>query len=345
MIPTITYTTYTEHLSVSSDAQKALIVWDKKSQTLHLQSSFRGPAADFAWVIPVPARPAVERSDWRLFEMFEGFTRPVVKITFIERRRGGAKAGREDVTAPQQLQTKVRRLESFDIRELHIDVVEANDAGDFVHWLRNNDYSVSKEAEPVLMQYIAKNFYFVVCKINKESLWARAKGMTEVVSGGLTPLAITFESERPFYPLAISAISSAPENELLLLTLAPQRLVPREYGCTELTEADIEQVVFYNRPMMGRGAFAMPIDLAEAAKVAQQRLTQPGLIVECAANIPRPKGRLRRLLGPHKFSGKSALCVTRFHSVLKPTEMKDITFVPAAWNYVFDGRFHIILRR
>lgn len=344
-VVTTTYITYMEEMSVSSDAQKALIVWDKKRETLHLQSSFKGPATDFAWVIPVPARPEVKRSDWRLFEMFEELTRPVVKVTVVSRRVGSATTDQPDIAATEELPAEVRQLESFDIRELHIDVVEANDAGGFVRWLRDNEYSVGKETEPILEGYVAKGFYFVVSKINRESLWAKVKGMTKIVSGGLTPLAITFDAEKPFYPLAISAISSAPENELLLLTLAPQRLEPMEFGCTELNNADIEHALFYARPLIDRRAFAGPIDLAEAVKAAQQRLARPGLVVECAAKMVRPRGRYKKSLSPHKFSAGGGVYITRFHGILRPAEMRDITFVPAAWNHIFDGRFHIRMRR
>ncbi len=62
----------------SSDAQRALLVWRDGKETLHLLSTYRGPAADFAWVIPVPTRPTVQRSSWQLFDAAEAATRPLV---------------------------------------------------------------------------------------------------------------------------------------------------------------------------------------------------------------------------------------------------------------------------
>ncbi|MHC4643440.1 MAG: DUF2330 domain-containing protein [Planctomycetota bacterium] len=60
LLPRITYG-YTGKEKISSDAQKALIVWHDGRETLHVKSSYSGPATDFAWIIPTPARPTVLR--------------------------------------------------------------------------------------------------------------------------------------------------------------------------------------------------------------------------------------------------------------------------------------------
>jgi hypothetical protein len=325
---------------VSSDTQKALIAWHKGMETLHVQSSYRGPATDFAWVIPVPTRPEVNRSDWSLFEAAEQATRPHVTVRIVHRHTWlGTSAGME---GKETLSAGVRELESLDIRELHIDIVEANDAGDFVRWLRDHEYSVSEDSEPVLRQYIDERFYFVVARISKSSIWAKRKGVTETVSGGLTPLAITFSAEKPFYPLAISAISSAPTNELLLLTVAGKRLAPVEYGCTELKTSDVEYAVRQNMNRRGHRPFLTSGGVfTSAIEAAQARLGKPTLVVESVVKKAWEGENYTKLVEPQIFSIGRNVRVTRFHGILKPEEMKDITFVPAEKNKLFDGRFYI----
>jgi hypothetical protein len=324
---------------VSSDTQKALIAWHKGMETLHVQSSYRGPATDFAWVIPVPTRPEVSRSDWSLFEVAEQATRPHVTVRIGHRRTGLAtSAGMEE---KETLSTGVRELESLDIRELHIDIVEANDAGGFVRWLSDHEYSVGEDSEPVLRQYIDERFYFVVAKISKSSIWAKRKGVTETVSGGLTPLAITFSAEKPFYPLAISAISSAPTNELLLLTVARTRLIPVEYGCTDPKTSDIEYAIRQKMIRQGHRTFFTRGDFTLAIEAAQARLGKPTLVVECVVKKAWEGKNYTKLVEPQIFSIGRNVRVTRFHGILKLEEMKDITFVPAEKNKLFDGRFYI----
>lgn len=345
LLPSITYG-YTGKEKVSSDAQKALIVWHEGEETLHIQSSYSGPASDFAWVIPIPSRPAVKRSSWSLFKQAEEATRPritVEKGVIFPGFKFGCSAPEVEVRK-ETLPTGVRELESLDIRELHIDIVEASDSGGFLRWLRNHEYAVDEKAEPVLQRYIDANFYFIVTKISKSSTWAKRKGVTETVSGGLTPLAITFAAEKAFYPLAISTISSAPENELLLLTAAPQRLEPVEYGCTTLSHEDIEKTIAPKLRESGNVLFTTLVDFAPAIKAAQNRLEKPALVVECVAEMAWQGNNYSKLVSKKALFAGEHLRITRFHTFLKPEEMKDITFLSAAQDKLFEGRFYIGLR-
>lgn len=338
---------YAGKAKVSSDAQKALLIWQEGNETLHLRSSYKGPATDFAWVVPVPTRPTVERSSWDLFKQAEKATRPHLTVEKTQ-IFGGLKFG---CSAPnvkvhkETLPTGVRELQSLAIRELHIDVVQASNSGGFLRWLDKHQYAVPPEAKPIFQEYIDREFYFIVAKISKSSAWAKRKGVTETVSGGLTALAITFAAEKPFYPLVISAISSAPENELLLLTAAARRLAPVEYGWTELGIKDIENTIAPKLREKRNVLFATGVDFAPAIKAAQERMPGPSLVVESAIPMAWKTKSQTKLVGKGSLSAGNSVCVTRFHTFLKPQEMKDITFVPAKERKHFDGRFYIRLKR
>ncbi|MHC4643439.1 MAG: DUF2330 domain-containing protein [Planctomycetota bacterium] len=234
----------------------------------------------------------------------------------------------------------MRELESLDIRELHIDIVEATDSGGFLRWLHNNEYAVDEKAEPILQRYIDAKFYFIVTKISKSGTWAKRKAVTKTVSGGLTPLSITFAAQRPFYPLAISTISSAPENELLLLTIAPQRLEPVEYGCTTLKHEDIEKTIAPKLDKSGNVLFSASVDFSPAVKAAQKRLTETGLVVESVYELAWEGKGYSKLTQKGSLFAREPVRITRFHTFLKPEEMQDITFVPSIKDELFDGRFY-----
>lgn len=346
LLPSITYG-YTGKEKVSSDAQKALIVWHEGEETLHIQSSYSGPASDLAWVIPIPSRPTVKRSSWSLFKQAEEATRPritVEKGVIFPGFKFGCSAPAVEVMK-ETLPTGVRQLESLDIRELHIDIVQASDSGGFLRWLRNHEYAVDEKAKPILQRYIEANFYFIVTKINKSSTWAKRKGVTEKVSGGLTPLAIMFATKNPFYPLAISAISSAPENELLLLTAAPHRLEPVEYSCTTLSHEDIEKTIAPKLREIGNVLSTTLVDFAPAIKAALNRLEKSALVVECVSEMAWQGNNYSKLVSKNALFAGEHVRITRFHTFLKPEEMKDITFVAAVQDKLFEGRFYIGLRQ
>jgi hypothetical protein len=340
--------TETGSARVSSDAQKALLLWDDGQETLHLKSTYAGPASDFAWVIPVPAYPKVRRSNWTLFGEAERATRPQLRL-ITGYKMGGLKGFGIGCSASQSLQpqqeapaTRVRHFESLDIRELHIDIVAAAESGGFLQWLRHQDYAIDEKAEPILQQYIDAKFYFVVAKISRSNKWAERKGLTETVSGGLTPLAITFATKEPFYPLAISAISAAEENELLLLTVAAHRLGPVQYESTRLTQEEVEKTIMPALKKTDNKWFTASVDFSPAVRAAQQRLTSPGLVVECAASRAWRGYHTSRLVPPRSVYAGDKVVITRFRAFLKPEDMKDITFRPTKQE-LFHGTFYVDL--
>jgi hypothetical protein len=55
-------------------AQKAVILYGNNTEHLILSVSFEGNAEDFAWVIPVPAKPEIAVTDAELFWELSDFT-------------------------------------------------------------------------------------------------------------------------------------------------------------------------------------------------------------------------------------------------------------------------------
>lgn len=328
--------------TLSSDGQRALLVWQDGKETLHLQSNYEGPAADFAWVIPVPARPAVSRSSWELFTQVEEATRPRVHFAVVSYHGGlcGCSGGEASTEEQGTADAAVAVLETLSIAEFHVDIVHARDGGGFVDWLRGKSYRVDEKAAPVLQQYVDKEFYFVAVRI-REGAMAPAGDGKAMVSGGLTPLSVSFETDKPFYPLAISAISSAAENELLLLAATPWRTVPEGWDWTRLSDGDVQAAVGAGtarsprggqacgcRASAGQGTPEAPVDLAPAVRAAQSVLRKPALVVVSAI-----EGRWTLLpdgaLAPATPDSPGAPTVlTRFRAFLKPKHMQDITFRP-----------------
>ena len=326
---------------VSSSAQRALLVWRAGKETLHLRSTYEGPAADFAWVVPVPARPTVSQSSWELFTQVEEATRPRLNLISVTRHKSPCTcaAGQGAAETVGAAETAVALLESLEVAEFHVDIVHARDGGGFVSWLRARDYGVDEKAAPVFQQYVDREFYFVAVRI-REGAVGEAAGGEGVVSGGLTPLAISFETASPFYPLAVSAISSAPENELLLLTVTPWRAAPDGWDWAWLTDHDVQaglggEVLHAWRKSQGgcgsgkeQTVDTPAVDFAPAVRAAQQGLRQPALVRVCEIGDrwPLRDGGAEGEAGSESTGQRIVL--TRFHAFLKPKHMRDLTLLP-----------------
>ena len=311
----------------SQSVQQAAIIWDNGIETLHLQSNYSGSVDDFCWVIPVPSKPTVERSSWKLFQEAEKVTRPQL-IGYQSGIGLGCGCGAAIHTRSGiVLEGNVTQLESLTIRELHIDILSAKDSGGFIQWLHTHGYAIPNRAESILQEYIAREFFFIAAKIQKKSLWTQLKGIQQTVTTGLTPLAITFTSERPFYPLKISRVTSAPENELLLLTISSHRLQPVQYISGELIGADIEKGVI---PELLQNEKSTQHNLAPAVKEAQNRLGRKSLIIESVIHTPLSA-----------MQTDEPMWITRFHSFLTPDNMEDMTFIRTERDEPLPKTFYI----
>ena len=334
----------------SQTAQQAALFWNDGIEALHLKSNYIGPREAFAWVIPVPAMPTVSESDWRAFEAAEEATRP--RLFFAERVPGsfgcgcGAAVGvREE--SPRLVPAGVTLLSSLDIKELHVDILSAEEHGGLMRWLEENDYVVPAQAEPILHDYIRKGFYFIAVRYGKEELRTagEVEGTRDAISTGLTPLRICFPSAEPFFPLKISSIASAPENELLLLVISRETMLPREYAALKLDYREAQRALQERygsqlKEMLLDGAWFAGAWL-EVIRTTQQRSLTPALTLEAllkndtiqwylhdagqAASIGRELG----LKDEAEGGGQDVFHVARYHALLSPTQMRDITFQKA----------------
>lgn len=331
--------------AISQKAQQAVLVWDDGVETLHLQSNYSGPAENLCWVIPVPSRPKVKRSKWELFRVAEEMTRPRVILVKMARSEKCCCCLSPACSAPpleeeEPAHPGVTTLESLDIRELHVDILSARDGRGFIRWLNDNGYAVPEQAVEILGEYIEKDFFFIAVKIRKQSFWAFIKGADKNVDSGLTPLAITFETRKPFYPLKISSVTSAPKNELFLMTIASDRLSPVEYAETELTAKDIKKGL--GAELLGSSSLDTP-DFGPAVREAQKRIGGNAFVVESAIT----KKWDRTSENENSFLADEAagdtVFITRFHAFLTPGEMRDATFRPSEKQKAMPGTFRIQL--
>lgn len=182
---------------VDETDQKAVIWHDGKTETLILSITFKGDTDEFAWIIPVPAKPEVDAG---VDELFTGLAQ-LTNISYNDVGSFGAvnlaPGGISEKSTVSVIETK--KVDIYDIA-----VLTAEDTTDLREWLEENDYEYPENKEHLLKSYVNKNWYFVAAKVNAESLGV-AQGLK---TGHATPLKITFDSEKIVYPLKISGMEA-----------------------------------------------------------------------------------------------------------------------------------------
>lgn len=142
--------------------QKAMIIFDGSVEQLIIEASYKGEMADFAWVIPTPSYPDINKSTSRLFQELSTLTKPIYKrapstFSFGATMKMSAGVG-EGVTVLEQKQVGI----------FLVTVLSSDDPKALLKWLNDNNYQVSADASAVLDYYIQKRWYFTAMRVNLE---------------------------------------------------------------------------------------------------------------------------------------------------------------------------------
>lgn len=183
---------------VFETGQKAVVWFANNEEILILSTNFEGDAADFGWIIPVPARPEVEKGSDEIFTALVELTEPEYKIQpqLLEKGFGTLESpGAEKVTV-----VETKKVDIYDVS-----VVTSSESEALAEWFAENNYPYPVSQAYILNEYINNKWFFVAAKINTENLGANVQG--QLHTGHATPLLIKFETKKIVYPLKISSVT------------------------------------------------------------------------------------------------------------------------------------------
>lgn len=210
--------------------QNAIIVYDGENETLYLQARYEGNVEDFAWIVPVPSKPSVEKGRTGLMEEIADY---FYQLKLEEWKTGrlddggiialGEGEAKDSEKAPKP--KKVRVVEAKRVGIYDLTVLEATDPEALSGWLKKHDFKLpdTEEAKEILDYYIKRKMYFCALRICKGS----RRPSKKISKGWIQPVAISFRAEQPYYPLRITAIHSrtdAAADILIYLFCRPDSL-------------------------------------------------------------------------------------------------------------------------
>jgi hypothetical protein len=339
---------FREQEPVSSPGQKAVLIRDGGThEILLVQTTYRGLAADFAWVIPVPGRPLrtdVFPANPQVFDALDQQTRPETRVMiedpFATAERGFTKSQRQAAEAPTGAGAmggapgpEVVVHDRMEVGDYSVTILSATGPGVLVDWLNRNGYGFPKTAEAIADDYVERDWTFVAFRIRPQ-VQRRQTTLSDVA-----PVGIRFPTEQLVYPLAFSRVS-APETTTILLLIVDDSGVE----CAELPTVTFPAatkpargVTYHSlaRELLAKhqgeavlceARFALPTwspvplnDLAlareEALGESQRVATRPG------APAPPPDLKKRALTGR---------VATRLWAELPRAAMEDLTFRPTS---------------
>jgi len=101
-----------------------------------------------------------------------------------------------------------------------VTVIRGDSAEAVQDWLRDNGFAFDGKDKATFADYVARGWCFVAAKVSPD---AEAEEGQIAAEGMAAPLVLTFATDRPVYPLALTA-TAGPETEILIYTLTANKL-------------------------------------------------------------------------------------------------------------------------
>jgi hypothetical protein len=169
---------FQQELQPTTPRQSAAIIRRPDGrESLILQPTYRGPAADFAWVVPVPTQVAgtdIVIAPRRFVERLLWHTQPQVEtiIHTPRQERPAAKGGPLPPASPGSAGTggmiappPVTVYEEVEVGAYHAAILSATGGRVLQEWLDRNGYRVPDGADQVLQTYVSRRWFFVALKL------------------------------------------------------------------------------------------------------------------------------------------------------------------------------------
>jgi hypothetical protein len=218
-----------KHKDINEPSQKAILVYDAGREDLILQVKYEGPVSEFGWLIPVPNLPQVQRGSMKCFYELSQYTQRhfASERPHSQTKSGRSNAGTLDAASAGAPEPPVKVVETKTVGAYEIAVLSTKDSSALASWLETNRFYFPTNKTDVLDYYVQQQWYFIAVKINLGQKHAHAAATaTELASGELNPLQISFASDRCIFPLKISSVNRTP-SEIQLYVLSPEPLVEK----------------------------------------------------------------------------------------------------------------------
>jgi hypothetical protein len=215
-----------------ADASMVALMRDGTRTVLSMSNNYKGPAADFAMVVPVPVvvqKESVKTLEKGVFQKLEKLSAPRL-VEYWEQDpcgpmwgdgfgmgigSGGGGFKAKAAMADDEADYKVKIEAQFTVGEYDIVVLSAQQSDGLERWLRDNKYNIPKGASAALAPYIKEQQKFFVAKVDIKKVTMDDKGVAV-----LSPLRVTYETPDFRLPVRLGLLNANGKQDLIIYVLA-----------------------------------------------------------------------------------------------------------------------------
>lgn len=194
-----------------------------------IQIQYTGFAPDFSWILPLPTPItaddiAVPETGNEAFLELERLTNPRIIPPPVP-------DSCEEILfelAEEASADDVEVFASGEVGPFGFDVIGSENPDALIVWLRDNEYRVTEQMEPLINVYVEEQFVFLAMRLLPD------QGVQEI-----KPVQVTYASERPMIPLRLTAVAANPDMAVLTWFFAENQVVPSNYAHMDIPDEDL----------------------------------------------------------------------------------------------------------
>lgn len=196
--------------------------------TAYVQINYTGEAPDFSWVVPVPSVPEVDVAEIATFDELSTLTAPVFTPPPVPDCAMVLMAVPESAAAGEFDDSAVEVLAAGTAGPYAYEVVTSPDPNALILWLRDHNYRVTEEMEPLIRVYNTEGMVFLAMQLQPD------QGVADI-----QPIVMTYESTKPMIPLRLTAVAANPNMNVVTWIFADAQAYPINYAHPVVHDKDI----------------------------------------------------------------------------------------------------------
>lgn len=226
---------FCSQVPIDQSGEQIVFSIDDQGVTAHIQIQFQGNAKDFAWVVPVMAKPKIDLGTQALFTTLIQRTQPQFMIDW---QSGGscrfapndlARGGLPSAAAPPSAEGGVSVLEQKEVGPYDTVVLESRDAMELVKWLDTNGYQQPESAFKLIEHYVNNGFLFLALKLKQDA-----------GTGEIQPLVLQMPHSEACVPLILTRVAAVPDMPVRVFTLGKHRAAASNWFQVEINQKKVD---------------------------------------------------------------------------------------------------------
>jgi len=290
----------------------------------HVQITYEGEAADFAWVVPVPTLPSLFLSTDQLFSTLAANTAPVFNVTYTEQGSCegyyyGSGYGDYDASSSSSYADTggpggVTIVATQTVGPYDTVTLQAQSSQQLLTWLQDNGYDLPDQLDPLLAPYVANDAYFVALKLQNDKS-----------AGDIAPFGMRYDGQKAGIPIQLTSIAATPDMRLKVYVFGEHRAVPESYLHVQLNDVALnyidrgtnyEQVITRAADEAGGQAFAT--DFAGDPSFLQNALNPDRYDTAALAALTDPVDFMNEVISQGFPSDETLLSLLMIHIPIPP---------------------------